>query len=104
MARAADQPFPGLISIVTGGRPALTGIYYDVAYARNLDAPTITTGNGLGAGPCFDRDLETGLRQDRNDCGYHRHAPLAGEALSRDSDDHEIGSDREIPGLLMYSR
>src|SRR3984885_11273482 len=55
VAASTSKPsdsFPGLIAIVTGGSPALTGIYYDVAYARNLDAPTIKTGNGLGAGPC----------------------------------------------------
>ena len=55
VAASTSKPsdsFPGLISIVTGGSPALTGIYYDVAYARNLDAPAKTTGNGLAAGPC----------------------------------------------------
>ncbi len=38
VAASTSKPsdsFPGLISIVTGGSPALTGIYYDVAYARN---------------------------------------------------------------------
>jgi predicted AlkP superfamily pyrophosphatase or phosphodiesterase len=42
VAASTSKPsdsFPGLISIVTGGSPALTGIYYDVAYARNFDAP-----------------------------------------------------------------
>src|SRR5882757_2576941 len=43
---------PGLTAIVTGGSPALTGVYYDVAYARNYDAPEKTTGNGVAAGPC----------------------------------------------------
>ena len=41
VAASTSKPsdsFPGLIAIVTGGSPALTGIYYDVAYARNLDA------------------------------------------------------------------
>ena len=55
VAASTSKPsdsFPGLIAIVTGGSPALTGIYYDVAYARNLDAPAKTTGNGLAAGPC----------------------------------------------------
>ena len=47
-----SDSFPGLMAIVTGGSPALTGIYYDVAYSRDLDAPAQTTGNGLGAGPC----------------------------------------------------
>ena len=47
-----SDSFPGLTAIVTGGSPALTGVYYDVAYSRNFDAPAKTTGNGLGAGPC----------------------------------------------------
>jgi hypothetical protein len=47
-----SDSFPGLTAIVTGGSPALTGVYYDVAYARNLDAPTIATGNGVQPGPC----------------------------------------------------
>jgi hypothetical protein len=55
-----SDSFPGLISIVTGGSPALTGIYYDVAYSRDLDAPAVTTGNGLGAGPCTPFGPPTG--------------------------------------------
>src|ERR1700735_4194415 len=55
-----SDSFPGLISIVTGGSPALTGIYYDVAYSRNLDAPAKTTGNGLAAGPCTAGAAPTG--------------------------------------------
>src|ERR1700758_2718907 len=47
-----SDSFPGLTAIVTGGSPALTGVYYDVAYSRNLDAPSKTTGNGVAAGPC----------------------------------------------------
>jgi hypothetical protein len=63
VAASTSKPsdsFPGLISIMTGGSPALTGIYYDVAYSRNLDAPTITTGNGLAAGPCTPYAAPTG--------------------------------------------
>jgi hypothetical protein len=55
-----SDSFPGLTAIVTGGSPALTGIYYDVAYSRNLDAPEKTTGNGLGAGPCTPFAAPTG--------------------------------------------
>ena len=42
VAASTSKPsdsFPGLTAIVTGGSPALTGVYYDVAYARNYDAP-----------------------------------------------------------------
>src|ERR1700735_1008809 len=47
-----SDSFPGLTAIITGGSPAYTGVYYDVAYSRNYDAPAKTTGHGLGAGPC----------------------------------------------------
>ncbi len=55
VAASTSKPsdsFPGLTAIVTGGSPALTGVYYDVAYSRNYNAPAKTTGNGLAAGPC----------------------------------------------------
>ena len=42
VAASTSKPsdsFPGLTAIVTGGSPALTGVYYDVAYSRNYDAP-----------------------------------------------------------------
>jgi hypothetical protein len=55
VAASTSKPsdsFPGLTAIITGGSPAVTGVYYDVAYSRNFDAPAKTTGNGNGAGPC----------------------------------------------------
>src|SRR5579862_5536491 len=55
VAASTSKPsdsFPGLTAIITGGSPAFTGVYYDVAYSRNYDAPATTTGNGLGAGTC----------------------------------------------------
>ena len=55
-----SDSFPGLTTIVTGGSPAYTGIYYDVAYSRDLSAPAVTTGNGLGAGPCTPYGAATG--------------------------------------------
>ena len=55
-----SDSFPGLTAIVTGGSPALTGVYYDVAYSRNYDAPAQTTGNGLKAGPCTPNAQPTG--------------------------------------------
>jgi Type I phosphodiesterase / nucleotide pyrophosphatase len=55
-----SDSFPGLTAIVTGGSPAVTGVYYDVAYSRNYDAPAETTGNGLGAGPCTSGAAPTG--------------------------------------------
>ena len=55
-----SDSFPGLTAIITGGSPALTGVYYDVAYSRNYDAPAKTTGNGLAAGPCTPNGTPTG--------------------------------------------
>lgn len=63
VAASTSKPsdsFPGLTAIVTGGSPALTGVYYDVAYSRNYDAPAKTTGNGLAAGPCTPYTKPTG--------------------------------------------
>ena len=59
-----SDSFPGLTAIVTGGSPALTGVYYDVAYSRNFDAPAKTTGNGLGAGPCTPFATPTGTTSE----------------------------------------
>ena len=63
VAATASKPsdsFPGLTAIVTGGSPALTGVYYDVAYSRNLQGPATTTGNGNAAGPCTPGQVPTG--------------------------------------------
>jgi hypothetical protein len=63
VAASTSKPsdsFPGLTAIITGGSPAVTGVYYDVAYSRNYDAPAKTTGNGLGAGPCTPYAAPTG--------------------------------------------
>jgi len=55
-----SDSFPGLTAIVTGGSPALTGVYYDVAYSRNLDGPAVATGNGNQPGPCTPGAAPTG--------------------------------------------
>jgi hypothetical protein len=63
VAASTSKPsdsFPGLTAIVTGGSPALTGVYYDVAYSRNFDAPESTTGNGVAGGPCTPYANPTG--------------------------------------------
>jgi len=64
VAASTSKPsdsFPGLTAIVTGGSPALTGIYYDVAYSRSLDGPKVQTGNGNGPGPCTPGAAPTGF-------------------------------------------
>jgi len=67
MAASTSKPsdsFPGLTAIVTGGSPALTGVYYDVAYAREFNAPAKTTGNGVAAGPCTPGATPTGTTSE----------------------------------------
>ncbi|MGA3087926.1 MAG: alkaline phosphatase family protein [Terriglobales bacterium] len=59
-----SDSFPGLIGLITGGSPAYTGVYYDVAYSRNYDAPAKTTGNGLAAGPCTPFATPTGTTSE----------------------------------------
>ena len=56
-----SDSFPGLTAIVTGGSPAFTGVYYDVAYSRNLDGPAVMTGNGNGPGTCTPGAAPTGF-------------------------------------------
>ncbi len=55
-----SDSFPGLTAIITGGSPAFTGVYYDVAYSRALDGPATATGNGNAAGPCTPGATPTG--------------------------------------------
>jgi hypothetical protein len=71
VAASSSKPsdsFPGLAALVTGGSPKSTGIYYDVAYDRALDPPTITTGTGLAGGTCTPYAEPAGTTTD-NDQG-----------------------------------
>src|SRR6202034_4051111 len=52
--------FPGLMALVTGGSPRSVGAVYDDAYDRSLDAPALTTGDGLANGPCTPYGAPTG--------------------------------------------
>jgi Type I phosphodiesterase / nucleotide pyrophosphatase len=47
-----SDSFPGLAALVFGRSPKSTGLYYDVAFDRTLDAPAATTGTGLAGVPC----------------------------------------------------
>ena len=79
-----SDSFPGLAALVTGGSPKTTGLYYDVAYDRSLDAPTITTGTGLAGGPCTPYGVPTATTTDYdqgidfNDTQLNGGAPDAG--------------------------
>jgi hypothetical protein len=45
-----SDSFPGLASLVTGGSPITTGLWYDVSYNRKLSPPAQTTLNGIPGG------------------------------------------------------
>ena len=69
VAASTSKPsdsFPGMAAIITGGSPAFTGVYYDVAYSRNYDGPAVAAGTGLGSGynipgPCTPGAAPTGF-------------------------------------------
>jgi Type I phosphodiesterase / nucleotide pyrophosphatase len=63
-----SDSFPGMAALASGGTPKSTGLYYDVAYDRSLDAPAKATGTGLAAGTCTPFGIPTGTTTD-NDQG-----------------------------------
>jgi hypothetical protein len=63
-----SDSFPGMAALASGGTPKTTGLYYDVAYDRSLDAPAKATGTGLAAGTCIPFTPPTGTTTD-NDQG-----------------------------------
>ncbi len=64
-----SNSFPGLLSLVTGGSPASTGVWYEGAYARTLSAPgsdckTVGT-KSFGIIPWI-RTKKSWMREDRS--------------------------------------
>jgi type I phosphodiesterase/nucleotide pyrophosphatase len=59
-----SDSFPGMAALASGGSPKSTGLYYDVAYDRSLDAPESLTGTGLAGGPCTPYAIPTGTTTD----------------------------------------
>jgi hypothetical protein len=47
-----SDSFPGLASLVTGGSPVTTGLWYDDTYNRALSPPAVTDGLGNPGGSC----------------------------------------------------
>lgn len=54
---APADSFPGLLALVTGGTPAVTGVYYDVSYHRALSPPGSDC-KGLGAVVSYDESVD----------------------------------------------
>ncbi|HLW86087.1 MAG TPA: alkaline phosphatase family protein [Candidatus Sulfotelmatobacter sp.] len=95
VAASTSKPsdsFPGLTAIVTGGSPALTGVYYDVAYSRNYDAPAKTTGNGVQAGPCKPFGTPTGTTTEYEEGIDHDQTKVNGGAPGASLTDGGIDS------------
>jgi len=63
-----SDSFPGMAALASGGTPKSTGLYYDVAFDRSLNAPQKKTGTGLAAGPCVPYAPAFGTTTD-NDQG-----------------------------------
>lgn len=83
VAASSSKPsdsFPGLAALVTGGSPKSTGLYYDVAYDRSLDPPTITTGTGLAGGTCTPYAAPTGTTTDNDQGNEYDDTKLNGGA------------------------
>jgi hypothetical protein len=53
-----SDSFPGLLSMVTGGTPKSTGVYYDDSYDRTLYAPGTDCAGDPGIEAVFDESIE----------------------------------------------
>jgi len=56
---APADSFPGLMALVTGGTPAVTGVYYDDSYDRSLAAPGSDCST-VGSRVRYDESVDTG--------------------------------------------
>jgi hypothetical protein len=56
---APSDSFPGLLSMVTGGTPKSTGVFYDNSYTRTFFAPDNTTCSGpRGTNTVYDESID----------------------------------------------
>lgn len=53
-----SDSFPGLLSMVTGGTPKSTGVYYDDSYDRTLYAPGSNCSGSAGIEVVYDESVE----------------------------------------------
>lgn len=86
-----SDSFPGLLSMVTGGSPKVTGVYYDDAYDRTLVAPVILGGQPTNVvctpnSPNNPRETEELLDEtvDKNDQLVDGGGGINPQALPRD--------------------
>ena len=53
-----SDSFPGLLSMVTGGTPKTTGVYYDDSYDRTLYAPSSACSGAQGIEALYDESID----------------------------------------------
>ncbi|HWY24536.1 MAG TPA: alkaline phosphatase family protein, partial [Nevskia sp.] len=59
-----SDSFPGLLSMVTGGTPKTTGVYYDDSYDRTLYAPGSNCATGATTGPGIEAVFDESIEHD----------------------------------------
>jgi type I phosphodiesterase/nucleotide pyrophosphatase len=72
---APADSFPGLLALVTGGTPAVTGVYYDDTYDRKLSA---------AGSDCRVEGANVRLNEDVDKPGADGHSAIDPEKLPRD--------------------
>jgi hypothetical protein len=87
-----SDSFPGMAALASGGTPKSTGIYYDVAYDRSLDPPTIKTGTGLAGGLCTPGAAPIGTTTDNDQGNEFNDLALNGGAPGASLTDGGIAS------------
>jgi hypothetical protein len=66
-----SDSFPGTVSLMTGGTPNVTGVYYDDAYDQDVDAPGTTSCNGQPTGGAVIYDSPDDLNSSMLDAGQN---------------------------------
>jgi predicted AlkP superfamily pyrophosphatase or phosphodiesterase len=67
-----SDSFPGLLSMVTGGSPNSTGVFYDNSYDRKLLPPSAwNMGDKPGTNVLYDETVDNNLNQIDGGCGIN---------------------------------
>ncbi|CAM5765555.1 phosphodiesterase [Labrys miyagiensis] len=74
LTTAPSDSFPGLVAQVTGGSPAVTGVFYDDSYDRSLFAPGSNCKGDPGTEVSFAENVD--IDSDRLDAGGTPGKPL----------------------------
>jgi hypothetical protein len=85
---------PGLMALVTGGDPKLTGVYYDDSYDRTVYAPPAQTASGTQncSGPAG------------NEAAYFENVDTQAPTFSNPNGNRQIIGERVDPAQLPYAK